>query len=573
MKSILQRIYGPLKGDAAFARLTAILDRSRNVPPPPVDSIFTQADAILITYADTLRRPAERPLKVLHSFCDTLKGAVSGIHILPFFPFSSDDGFSVTDFMAVRSDLGSWSDIEAIGRDFKLMVDLVANHVSARSHWFESYLAERQGFAQLAIEVDPATDLSAVTRPRTLPLLTVFEKRSGCRVSVWTTFSPDQVDLNYASLDVLEMMVRALLLYVSKGARLIRLDAIAYLWKTIGTTCIHLPETHDMVRLFRKILDLQAPEVALVTETNVPHAENVSYFGNGIDEAQMVYNFTLPPLLLHALCTGSAKRFCQWVKTLKTPSACTTFFNFTASHDGIGVRPLEGILPPSEISWLADRVRQNGGKVSEKTNPDGSTSPYELNITYLSALKDPSRSTDPLHISRFLASQAVALVLAGVPGIYVHSLLGSPNWLEGVRMSGRARTINRAHLDMDAVLAELADPSHRRARIFHPYLKMLRVRADQPAFHPQADMQVLDLDPRIFGVRRLCKAQTLSALTNFSGDAVTVALPGENGESRLIDRLTGKPMQAGQIVMPAYGTVWLDSYGAESPHRNDGQPC
>jgi glycosidase len=354
MKSILQRIYGRSKGDAAAARLSAIVDAFSSGPSGRHRDLFSEKDAILITYGDSLSQNTERPLQTLRRFSsDHFKGVFSGIHILPFFPYSSDDGFSVTDFMAVRSDLGSWKDIQAVGHDFKLMVDLVANHMSAKSQWFQSYLANEKGFGQLAIEVDPTVDLSGVIRPRTLPLLTAYVKRSGRRVHLWTTFSADQIDLNYKSLDVLEIMVRTLLFYVSQGARIIRLDAIAYLWKQIDTPCIHLPQTHDMVRLFRRILDLTAPGVTIVTETNVPHAENISYLGNGTDEAQMVYNFSLPPLLLYSLVTGNARVLSDWARNLATPTERTAFFNFTASHDGIGVRPLEGILPLSQIAWSA----------------------------------------------------------------------------------------------------------------------------------------------------------------------------------------------------------------------------
>jgi glucosylglycerate phosphorylase len=480
------------------------------------------------------------------------------MHILPFFPFSSDDGFSVTDFHAVRSDLGSWTDIETIGMDFKLMVDLVANHVSAESHWFASYLKDDIGFSELAIEVDPAQDLSRVTRPRALPLLTAYTKKSGRRVYVWTTFSADQIDLNYRCIDVLEQMVRILLFYVSRGARIIRLDAIAYLWKQIGTPCIHLPQTHDMVRLFRRILDLTAPGVTLVTETNVPHAENISYFGNGADEAQMVYNFTLPPLLLYSLAIGTARVFSDWARKLATPTKRTAFFNFTASHDGIGVRPLEGILPSSQIAWLADRVLLNGGQVSERRNPDGSKSPYELNITYLDALKDPANPVDPLHIPRFLAAQAVALALAGVPAVYIHSILGSQNWAEGVRLTGRARTINRARLSADAVCAELADPKSLRAKIFYPYLEMIGIRTRQPAFHPAAAMQILSLDDRVFALKRVCPQQTLFAVTNFSAATLTLNLPTEHTAGPLIDLLEGERFDHGSIPLNAYQTRWLN---------------
>lgn len=558
MKSILHRIYGRSKGDAAAARLRAVMDAFSSEPSGRQKDLFSENDAILITYGDSLLRKEERPLQTLHRFAnDQLKGVFSGIHILPFFPYSSDDGFSITDFQTVRSDLGSWKDIGAIGREFKLMVDLVANHVSAKSRWFRSYLSGEKGFDDLAIEVDAATDLSGVIRPRSLPLLTAYEKQSGRRVHLWTTFSADQIDLNFTSIDVLENMVRTMLFYVSQGARIIRLDAIAYLWKQIGTSCLHLPQTHDMVRLFRRILDLTAPKVVLVTETNVPHTENISYFGSGDDEAQMVYNFTLPPLLLYALCTGYARIFSDWAQTLVAPSARTAFFNFSASHDGIGVRPLEGILPTSEIAWLADRVRQNGGFISEKRNPDGTESPYELNITFLDALKNPAVSEDPFHTSRFLASQAVVLALPGVPGIYIHSLLGSRNWFDGVRMTQRTRTINRERLSADTVCAQLSNPQSIRAQIFHSYIHMIRTRIRQPAFHPSAGAEMLALDDRIFAVRRFCPDQSLYALTNFSSDTLTVGLPGEKAHSRFTDLLGGKRFKAGAIHMGAYATAWL----------------
>ncbi|MBR9987598.1 MAG: sugar phosphorylase [Desulfosarcina sp.] len=558
MKSMLHRIYGREKGDRAFARLSTVLDSFSFESSSGEKDPFSQADTVLITYGDSLLRNGEQPLQTLHRFAgDYFQDVFSGIHILPFFPYSSDDGFSVEDFHAVRSDLGSWSDIQAIGGEFKLMVDLVANHVSAKSQWFQSYLSDEKGFDELAIEVDPAADLSAVTRPRALPLLTAYQKRSGRRVHLWTTFSADQIDLNYQSLDVLENMVRVLLFYISQGARIIRLDAIAYLWKRIGTACIHLPQTHDMVRLFRRILDLTAPGVTLVTETNVPHAENISYFGSGSDEAQMVYNFSLPPLLLYSLAKGNARVISDWVQTLAAPSARTTFFNFSASHDGIGVRPLEGILPASEIAWLADRVRRNGGFVSEKRNPDGTISPYELNITYLDALKNPAVLEDRLQIARFLASQAVVLALPGVPGVYIHSLLGSRNWAEGVCTTGRPRTINRERLSVDAVCAQLADPQRFRAQIFYPYLRMLRTRSHQPAFHPSAGMERLFLDERVFGLRRVCPDQTVYALTNFSSDTLSVGLPGEESHCMVTELLGGKPFKAGEIPIGAYETVWL----------------
>jgi glycosidase len=521
--------------------------------------VFSEADVILVTYGDTLLREGEQPLQTLDRFMEThTKKTFSGIHILPFFPYSSDDGFSITDFFKVRADLGSWSNIRGMGEHFRLMFDFVTNHISTQNPWFRKYLTNEKGFKNLAIKVDPAVDLSHVTRPRSHPLLTMFEKKSGQEVYLWTTFSADQVDLNYKSIQVLERMVQTLLFYVSQGATIIRLDAIAYLWKEIGTPCIHLKQTHEMVRLFRRILDSVAPQVVLISETNVPHEENVQYFGNGYNESQVVYNFSLPPLLLYALCTGTARFLADWINTLSTPSAVTTFLNFTASHDGIGVRPLEGILSSSDIDRLADRVKCNGGYVSTRRHADGTESPYEFNINYLDALKDPGVENDPFQIARFLASQAVALVLPGVPAVYIHSLLGSRNWSTGVELTGRTRTINREKLSADTIAAELTNPKSIRAQVFQPYQDMIHVRVCQPAFHPGADTQVHHIDDRVLTIQRSSHDQTLFALINLSADPLTMALPDMENSFVLTDLLSGRNFKADAIPMCPYEVLWLD---------------
>lgn len=297
-------------------------------------------------------------------------------------------------------------------------------------------------------------------------------------------------------MDVLGKMIEAMLFYVKQGATLIRLDAIAYLWKEIGTSCIHLSQAHDVVKLFRSILDQVAPHVIIITETNVPHEENISYFGDGRNEAQMVYNFTLPPLLFYSFVKEDATILCQWAKGLKLPSEANTFFNFTASHDGIGVRPLEGILPKAEIDRLTDIVHENGGNVSYKNNPDGSKSPYELNITYVDALLNKNADTDTYHARRFLASQAIQFALPGVPAVYIHSLLGSHNWSKGVEHTQRFRTINREKLEADNVEAQLRDSESFRSRIFFPYTEMIRIRKNSPRFIRTRHLKYWILIPR-----------------------------------------------------------------------------
>ena len=559
ISNLLKKIYGEKKGDEA-RRLVSPLIESFSPLEKKRREMFDQTDAFLITYGDSLLREDRRPLETLREFAlRRFKGYFDTIHILPFFPYSSDDGFSVMDFTAVNPDLGEWSDIDEIGRDFKLAFDFVLNHVSARGDWFRKYLAEKEGFRDLAIEVDPAMDLSMVARPRALPLLTEFEKKSGEKAHVWTTFGADQIDLNYKSPEVLGKMLSVLLFYLKQGASALRMDAVAYLWKEPGTSCIHLEQTHDAVRLFRAIIEKVAPGTAILTETNVPHDENTSYFGDGTDEAHMVYNFTLPPLLLHAFVNGDARLLSEWAAGLRTPSENCAFFNFTASHDGIGVRPLEGIVSASEIARLCDRVEKNGGMVSYKTNPDGSRSPYELNIVYFDALRTPD-GTDAdraLDVRRFLASQAVQYALPGVPATYVHSVLGSRNWTAGVEKTGMPRSVNREKLDAEKVEKELENPDGFRSRVFHPYLEMIGVRRRQPAFHPNADFRVLDADPRVFAFERKGGSQTLLAIANVSSERVEVRLSGVGENDKMVDLFTNKETALKTLELEPCQFVWL----------------
>jgi sucrose phosphorylase len=554
VKRILKKIYGEREGELALERIIPLIERFP-VEKSDKEGYFSQEDVVLITYGDSLLGKGQVPLVTLHDFATTyLKDAISTIHFLPFFPWSSDDGFSVMDFSTINPELGSWEEVVAIGGDFQLMFDYVVNHFSSKGEWFENYLAGKEGYVDFAMEVDPSTDLSQVTRPRSLPLLSEYKKHDGSTVHLWTTFSADQLDFNFKSLDVLEKMIEVLLLYAQKGATILRLDAIAYLWKEIGTTCIHLSETHDMVKLFRSILDLVAPDVIIITETNVPHQENISYFGDGRDEAQMVYNFTLPPLLFYSFLKEDTTVLTNWAKGLHLESAGNTFFNFAASHDGIGVRPLEGILPPEEIDALAEVVKANGGQVSYKRNPDGSDSPYELNITYVDAILADPESTQA---EKFLASQAIQYVLPGVPATYIHSLVGSRNWLEGVKQTGRARTVNREKLDVENLMSELKDPESFRARIFFSYIDLIKIRKKQQAFHPNADFEILEIDPRVFAIKRYCQEQTIFALTNISSKDLSVSLSGNEVAAQMTDLITGEQIDTDSITLKPYQYMWL----------------
>jgi glucosylglycerate phosphorylase len=557
----LVALYDPETGGAAFERLASRLAR---LPARRGLGELTQRDAILITYGDQVSEPGVAPLRTLADFCRKhLRGVVSGVHILPFFPSSSDDGFSVIDYRAVDPALGSWADVMRLGRDFRLMFDAVINHVSRQSAWFQGFLRDNPRYRDYFIVIDDNPDLSAVVRPRALPLLTEVQTPTGLK-RVWATFSDDQIDLNYANPDVLLEVLEILLLYIAQGAEFIRLDAIAFLWKEIGTPCLHLPQTHRVVQLIRAVLDEVAPHVRLITETNVPHHDNISYFGDGHNEAQMVYNFALPPLTLHALRTGDARTLSTWASSLIPPSEQTTFFNFLASHDGIGLNSARGILPEAEIEALMAGVEAHGGHVSYKNNADGSCSPYELNINYFDALSDPDAG-EPLaiQVNRFMAAQAVLVAMIGVPGIYFHSLFGSRGWPEGVAQTGRSRTINRQKLDLAVLEAELADPRSLRAQVFGRYAGLLRARASSQAFHPNGSQRAVSCGDAIFALLRTApgRSATVLCLQNVSGRAQTARGATDALEARgLRDLITGRKWVAGEdgsIELAPYETLWL----------------
>jgi len=562
------RLYGDV-GPRCVKRLQAMIGRyGVGLEPKSLPARWSEKDIVLITYGDMARSPEERPLATLNRFLKKrLAGAVNTVHLLPFFPYSSDDGFSVIDYRQVNPALGDWSDIRAIGENFHLMFDLVLNHVSRQSGWFRDFAGNVAPARHYFIEMDPATDLSAVVRPRNLPLLAAVQTQVGER-HLWTTFSDDQIDLNFANPDVLFEFLDILLFYLSQGARIIRLDAIAYLWKKLGTPCIHLPETHEVVKVFRDLLNIVAPEAILLTETNVPHEENTSYFGNG-DEAHMVYQFSLPPLLLHALRTGRTDVLTKWVATVsEAPPGCT-YLNFTASHDGIGVRPLEGIVPESELKQLIKDVRKRGGQVSTKRNADGSENPYELNITYFDALCDPGTNDADLGIRRFLCSQTVALALKGIPAVYFHSLTATRNDKDGVKRTGRARAINRKKWNGMELDAALDDQTSVHSRVFHEYVRRLRIRARHPAFHPDAPQRVLQLGDALFAIERtaLDGSEAIAAISNFTAKPVKLdvddRIPSLKGTARWKNLISGKQRKASgrTVSLAPYHTCWLTANG------------
>jgi len=564
---LLQRLvylYGVERAPAIRQRILRMLQTHRQLRTRSVKRPFwTHRDIVLITYGDSIHSPHRTPLQTLRAFLNRhLPDAFSMLHLLPFFPYSSDDGFSVTDFRAVNPELGTWEDVAALESCFDLVIDLVLNHCSRENLWFIDFIAGQKPACDYFIEMEPGANLALVTRPRSSPLLSGVRTHQGLR-HVWTTFSNDQIDMDYSNPDVLLEFVDILLYYIRRGARMLRLDAVGYLWKQPGTRCIHLPQTHAIVKLFRDVLELVEPGALIMTETNVPHVENISYFGAG-DEAHVIYQFSLPPLLLHALYAGSTRYLQTWAGALEAadiPQHCT-FLNFTASHDGVGLRPLEGLVPKPEVDVLLDAMRVRGGYISTRSNSDGSVSPYELNISYFDAYRDPDKDGNRWQIPAFMVSQVVALSFRGIPAVYLHCLVATPNDTLGVERTGMTRSINRRKWDQAELESLMGNADSETGKVFQRYRRLLQIRRRQPAFHPEAPQRLLATDDGVFGLERtsLDGGQRILALFNFTSSTQTIAislLPDDlDSWQELIGEHHSEHAGTG-LRLPPYATFWF----------------
>lgn len=462
---------------------------------------WDQNDVILITYGNSIKKEGEAPLKTLHRFLNKeVSGYINGVHILPFFPYCSDDGFAVMDYYEVNKALGDWDDIEAIANDYRLMADLVINHGSSSGTWFKNFIKGDGPGHDYFFTTSPSAPISQVVRPRTSPLLRETETHDGTQY-VWCTFSHTQVDFDFRNPEVLKEFINIVRFYLDKGVHIFRLDAVAFLWKKIGTNCLNLPETHEVVRLMRSLIQHADPDAVIITETNIPNRENLSYFGNA-NEAHCIYNFSLPPLLVNTLVTGDCFYLKQWLMSMPPAQHGTAYFNFIASHDGIGLRPAEGLLSEAEIASLISTMQQFGGRISWREGENGVKKPYEINISLFDALQGTTSGKDEWNIDRFICAHAIMLALEGIPGIYIHSLLATSNDVHKLEQTEQNRSINRHEWDEEALMAELSTPTSQHAQVSGLLKKLIHLRKQQRAFHPNATQFTLHLGEKLFGFWR-----------------------------------------------------------------------
>lgn len=532
--------------------------------PYPQAKLWSEQDIVLITYGDSIIAPQEKPLQTLHSFLQTYCAeTINSVHILPFFPYSSDDGFSVIDYASVNDALGDWGDIQQIAATHHLMADLVINHCSSRSKWFDNFIRGEGVGHDFFYTGSLSDDVEKVVRPRTSPLFKTIQTATG-EQQVWCTFSHDQVDLDFRNPAVLINFVSIIRQYLDNGVKLFRLDAIAFLWKKVGTSCINLPETHEVVRLLRTLIEHARADAVIITETNIPNKENLTYFGNG-NEAHCIYNFALPPLLVNTLITGNCQYLKQWMMSMPPAHNGTAYFNFIASHDGIGLRPTEGLLSEREINQLVNTMQGFGGLISWRNLANGERKPYEINITLFDALQGTSAGPDKWGHERFICAHAIMFALEGIPGLYIQSLLATGNDYKKVEHTNHNRSINRHRWDLAILAKHLDNKNNQHYRALHDLKSLITLRKSQPAFHPNATQFTLQLGDSIFGFWRqsIDRSQSIFCISNITDTQLELPLASVNliGNDFWYDLLTGnKITDIGEtLTLSPYQTLWLSN--------------
>ena len=526
-----------------------------------IQNRWDQSDVALITYLDTFYNNDEKNIQTLEQVLNTyLQDNVSIIHLLPFFPYSSDDGFAVIDYLKIKKGLATWSDIKKLSLKYKIMADLVINHCSSQSEWFQQFLNNQLPGKNYFLDYKDKFDTSKIVRPRSHDLLQIFKTKKSEKF-VWCTFSRDQVDLNFKNKDVLIEFLKIIKFYLDQGISILRLDAVAFLWKKLGTNCINLNETHEIIKLFRLLLDASSQKTFLITETNLPNKENLDYFGNG-NEAQLIYNFSLPPLILYSMLYGNSTILRKWLMSMPPPMEGTTYFNFIASHDGIGIRPAEGLISEKNIKAILRRMKEFGGEVSYR-KVENKNKPYEINIALIDALKGTIDNLDNFQIERFICAHAIMLSLEGIPAIYVHSFFGTENDYSGMQSTKQKRSINRKRYD----LKDLRNKMNKKtinSTVLKQLNSLISIRKKQPAFHPNATQFTLNLGEKIFALWRQCqnRKQSIFVLCNITSQKQPVDLNEINliFNKNWIDLISNKKIESKKISLKPYQTMWISNY-------------
>jgi len=488
-----------------------------NKKNPKKKKSISEKTTLVICYGDSVYSEKNKSIRVFKNFFQKkLKNYFNTIHFLPFYPSSSDSGFAVKDHYKIDSKLGNWFDIKSFSKKSDIMADMVINHSSARGLWFKNFLKAKRPGKDYFLTVDSKFNTSKVVRPRDHKLLKkidIFNKTD----YLWRTFSPDQLDLNFKNPAVLLRFIKIMINLINHGVTIFRLDAIAYLWKESGTKCINLNKTHEIIKLLRVISGLLNTQTLIVTETNLPEKENLSYFGKN-DEANWIYNFSLPPLLIHAFLFENNSYLYNWSKKLPRSKNGNCYLNFIASHDGIGMRPTEGLLSSKALKDFLYRLKKNGSKFSYRKIQNKSKKIYEANITVFDALKKTNYDNGKFSFERYISAHSIMIAFEGVPAVYFNSIFGTSNDEAKFVITGNNRDVNRYKWNLKNISNKLNNKDSKEYYFYKKISNLLSIKKKQKAFHPNASRENINLGPKIFCFKResINKKQTIICITNLS---------------------------------------------------------
>ena len=532
-----------------------------NKKNPKKKKSISEKTTLVICYGDSVYSEKKKSIRVFQSFFQKkLKNYFNTIHFLPFYPSSSDSGFAVKDHYKIEKRIGNWSDIKKISKSSHVMADIVINHSSARGLWFKNFLKKKRPGKDYFLTVNSKFNTSKVVRPRDHKLLKkidIFGKSD----FLWRTFSADQIDLDFKNPSVLLRFIKIMVHLVSNGVTIFRLDAIAYLWKKNGTNCINLKQTHEIVKLFRLISNLLNVETIIITETNLPEKENLSYFGKN-DEANWIYNFSLPPLLIHAFLFENSSYLNKWSKNLPNTKNDNCYLNFIASHDGIGIRPTEGLLNKKTLNNFLDRLKKNGSKFSYRKVQNKAKKVYEANITVFDALK--KSDYDPkgkFFLERYVAAHAIMISFEGIPAIYFNSMFGTSNDEAKFIITGNNRDVNRYRWNFKNITNKLKNNKSKQNIFYQNICNLLNIRRKQKAFHPNALRINLNFGKKVYAFKRVSidKKQTILCITNLSSKIQKTEISQKylkmknliNSKIQIEDRKF--------LVLRPFETIWLSN--------------
>ena len=488
-----------------------------NKKNPKKKKSISEKTTLVICYGDSVYSEKNKSIRVFKNFFQKkLKNYFNTIHFLPFYPSSSDSGFAVKDHYKIDSKLGNWFDIKSFSKKSDIMADMVINHSSARGLWFKNFLKAKRPGKDYFLTIDSKFNTSKVVRPRDHKLLKkidIFNKTD----YLWRTFSPDQLDLNFKNPAVLLRFIKIMINLINHGVTIFRLDAIAYLWKESGTKCINLNKTHEIIKLLRVISGLLNTQTLIVTETNLPEKENLSYFGKN-DEANWIYNFSLPPLLIHAFLFENNSYLYNWSKKLPRSKKGNCYLNFIASHDGIGMRPTEGLLSSKALKDFLYRLKKNGSKFSYRKIQNKSKKIYEANITVFDALKKTNYDNGKFSFERYISAHSIMIAFEGVPAVYFNSIFGTSNDEAKFVITGNNRDVNRYKWNLKNISNKLNNKDSKEYYFYKKISNLLSIKKKQKAFHPNASRENINLGPKIFCFKResINKKQTIICITNLS---------------------------------------------------------